>query len=75
MVVGNVVGVLVRITRAHVRVHDIVARRERRNVQAVRMQVDRVEPMVVVDNRRGADQLGLHGVVQPDAQRVSGAHA
>ena len=32
-------------------------------MQAVRGQVDRVEPMVFVGRRRGADLLGLHGIL------------
>mmetsp|Transcript_22460 Transcript_22460/g.53316 ORF Transcript_22460/g.53316 Transcript_22460/m.53316 type:complete len:227 (+) Transcript_22460:1609-2289(+) len=67
--------VLVRFARADGRVYDIVARNVRRNMEPVRVQVDRVEPMVVVGHRRGADLLGLHVILQQDAQRVSSAHA
>ena len=42
------VGVLVRLARGHFRVHDLVARLERRHVQPVRVQIDRVKTVVAV---------------------------
>ena len=56
VVFGYVVDVLVFLSRWPRRVHDVVARRERRNVQPVGVQIDHIELAgVVVWHRRGVD--------------------
>eukprot|EP00964_Phaeocystis_antarctica_P155276 scaffold124349_cov57-Phaeocystis_antarctica.AAC.3 len=77
VVIGNVVLVRVIPVRGDLRIYDVVARRARRNMQPVSVQVDHVEVVGTLWNRTvpGVDQLGRHVVNQQDAQRVSSAHA
>ena len=65
MVIWNVVDVLVWWpVRVHFRLDDLVARRERRHVQPVRVQIDHVVVMLTFFNRRGIDHLLRQVVVQ-----------